>query len=113
MALKIAGIEPVEFGSRNCKPRLDADKRLRLSQLKYDTDTNRAKANEVIASCFPDDEEFVLDFLRNEISETDRQLLALYLRGGQTAIDAYQKAYNQLMEEALAKAKTEGENDQN
>ena len=33
MALKIAGIEPVEFGDKQCKPRLDADKRLRLSQI--------------------------------------------------------------------------------
>lgn len=113
MALKIAGIEPVEFGSKSCKPHLDADKRLRLSQLKFDTDTNRARANEVIASCFPDDEEFVLDFLKNEISENDRQLLALYLRGGQTAIDAYQRAYENLMNEALEKAKTEAKDGQN
>lgn len=107
MALKFAGIEPVEFGTRSCTPRIDADKRLRLSQLKFNTQTEITKANGVIASCFPDDEEFVADFLNNQIGDTDRQVLALYLRGGQAALDAYQKAIDEMMAEALAKAKQE------
>lgn len=105
MALKIAAIEPVEFGDRKCFPKLNADKRLRLAQIKQDTEQARAKANQVIASCFPDDEDFVLDFLENQISENDRQILTLYLRGGQTALDAYNKAYDEMMQDAISNAK--------
>lgn len=105
MALKFAGIEPVEFGGKICTPRIDADKRLRLTQLKFNTEADADKANKVIASCFPDDEEFVEDFLKNQITDSDRQVLALYLRGGQRALDAYEKAVNDLMAEAMEKAK--------
>lgn len=110
MTLKFAGIEPVEFGTRSCTPRIDADKRLRLATLKFGTQAEITRANAVIASCFPDDEEFVADFLENQIGETDRQVLALYLRGGQAALDAYQKAMDEMMTEALAKAKQEQKN---
>lgn len=110
MALKFAGIEPVEFGGKICIPKIDADKRLRLSQLKFGTEAENAKANKVIASCFPDDEEFVEDFLTNQIGDSDRQVLALYLRGGQRALDAYNDAVNRLMAEALADAKEKQKN---
>lgn len=111
MALKIAGIEPVELGERKCMPRMDADKRLRLSQLKFKTKTDLAKAAEVIASCFPNDEDYVSDFLTNYAGPTDMQLVALYLQGGQKALDIYQQTYDRLIDEAMAKAqKTEAEN---
>ena len=104
MALKIAGIEPVELGDRQCKPRLDADKRLRLRQIKLDTKSGTEKAIEVIASCFPDDEDFVADFLKNEAGPTDLQLIALYLQGGQQALDSYQRILDKLMAEATQNA---------
>ena len=49
MAFKIAGIEPVEFGDKQCKPRLDADKRLRLAEIKFNTTEEKRKAVKVIA----------------------------------------------------------------
>lgn len=107
MALKIAGIEPVELGERKCMPRMDADKRLRLSQLKFKTKTDLAKAAGVIASCFPDDEDYVSEFLANYVGPTDMQLVALYLQGGQKALDIYQQTYDRLIDEAMERAKTE------
>ncbi len=104
MALKIAGIEPVELGDRQCKPRLDADKRLRLREIKLDTKSSTEKAIEVIASCFPDDEDFVANFLKNEAGPTDLQLIALYLQGGQQALDSYQRILDKLMAEATQNA---------
>ena len=110
MALKIAGIEPVELGERKCMPRMDADKRLRLSQLNFKTKTDLAKAAEVIASCFPNDEDYAREFLTNYAGPTDMQLVALYLQGGQKALDIYQQTYDRLIDEAMAKAqKTEAE----
>ena len=100
MALKIAGIEPVEFGDKQCKPRLDADKRLRLSQININDKGDTTKAIKVIASCFPADEEFVEEFLTNEASPTDITIIAMYLRGGQKALDNYQRVLDQMVEEA-------------
>lgn len=109
MALKIAGIEPVELGERKCRPRMDADKRLRLSQLNYKTKNDIAKAVETIAKCFPDDEDYVQDFLANNAGVQDIQLVALYLRGGQQALNTYQQAFDKLVAEAVEKASA-GEN---
>lgn len=110
MALKIAGIEPVEFGERKCKPQMDADKRLRLRQLSYKTKNDLTKAAEVIARCFPEDEDFVRDFLENNAGVQDFQLVALYLSGGQQALDTYHAAYDKLIAEAVEKTKN-GEED--
>lgn len=104
MALKIQGIEPVELGERKCKPQMDADKRLRLSQLKFKTKQDLTKAAEVIASCFPSDKEYAEEFLKNYAGPTDMQLVALYLQGGQKALDIYQSTYDRLMDEAIQKA---------
>lgn len=105
MALKIAGIEPVELGERKCMPRMDADKRLRLSQLEYNTKTDLAAAAKVIASCFPNDEDYAKEFLTNYAGPTDMQLVALYLQGGQKALDIYQQSYDRLMNEAIEEAR--------
>lgn len=114
MALKIAGIEPVELGDSKCIPKMDADKRLRLGALKFDTQEQINKAITVIASCFPNDEEFVKEFLEANADTTAMMLVALYLRGGQKALDIYEQSYEKLIAEATEKvtAKTakEGEN---
>lgn len=110
MALKIAGIEPVEFGDRKCKPQMDADKRLRLSQLKFETKNDLAKAAEQIARCFPDDENYVREFLENNAGVQDFQLVVMYLRGGQQALDTYQAAYEKLIAEAVEKTKIGDDN---
>ena len=110
MALKIAGIEPVELGERKCTPKLDADKRLRLGLLKFDTQEQINKAIEVIASCFPEDGEFVADFLETNADTNAIMLVSLYLRGGQKALDIYEQSYNKLVEEATEKAVKEAEN---
>lgn len=114
MALKIAGIEPVELGDRKCIPKMDADKRLRLGALKFDTQEQINKAITVIASCFPNDEEFVEEFLEANADTTAIMLVSLYLRGGQKALDVFEQSYDKLIAEATEKvtAKTakEGEN---
>lgn len=109
MALKIAGIEPVELGERKCMPRMDADKRLRLSQLKFKTKQDLTKSAEVIASCFPSDKDYAEEFLKNYAGPTDMQLVALYLQGGQKALDIYQSTYDRLMNEAIEKAQAKTE----
>ena len=107
MALKIAGIEPVELGERKCTPKMDADKRLRLGALKFDTQEQINKAITVIASCFPNDEDFVKECLEANADTTAMMLVALYLRGGQKALDIYEQSYEKLIAEATEKVQLE------
>lgn len=108
MTLKFSGLQPVEFGDKAYKPILDADKRLRLSQIKFDTKNATERAEEVMASCFGDDEPIVLDFIRSEMTTQEKQLLQVYLLNGERGLEMYREAYNKVLEEQLAKATQEG-----
>lgn len=107
MTLKFSGLQPVEFGDKAYKPILDADKRLRLSQIKFDTKSATEKAEEVMASCFGDDSAIVLDFIRSEMAPIEKQLLSIYLQQGERGLEAYKEAYSKLMAEQLSKAAEE------
>lgn len=102
--LKFDGIQPVSFNDHDCMPKLDTSKRLRLERIKFDTEANIAEADKLLASCFPDDEEYVLDFLSNKLTVADRQLLRSYLLQGEKALRALDQVANKLAEEAVKEA---------
>lgn len=98
--LSLNTLEPVDFGGRECVPKLDTETKLRLSQIKkYDS-----KACEVIATAFPDDEEYVKGFLAN-MTTIDIQLLHAYLIGGPTMVDAIRQQMGNAMSNAIKEAK--------
>lgn len=82
MALSFNGLEPVEFGGKDCTPKLDTEIKLRLSQIK---DYNES-ADEVLASAFPKDEAYVKEFLKDKMTVFDKQTLHAYLLGGETMV---------------------------
>lgn len=83
MALSFNGLEPVTFGDTECTPKINTELKLRLSQIKeYNTETD-----EILASAFPDDEEYVLEFLREKMTNFDKQTLHLYLVGGDMMVN--------------------------
>lgn len=102
MALKFTGIQPVEFGNKACTPRIDADKKLRLSRIHYETETDEEEANAALASCFPDDEAFVLDFLKAHMTKTDKQYLQVYLTAGERGIEAIEQATREMMQKKMS-----------
>ena len=98
--LNLNAIEPVNFGGRDCVPRIDTETKMRLSQIKnYD-----AKAQEVLASAFPDDEEYVKEFI-SRMATVDVQVLHAYLLGGPTMVEAIQNKVKSVIEEAETKEK--------
>ena len=111
--LKFSGLQPVEFNGRDCTPQIDTGRRLRLSRLNFNSEADIKNANEILASCFPNDEDFVLDFLTNKMLPTDKRILASYLLNGEKAIamldrtsDAYaEKMVNKMVEEATLEEK--------
>ena len=85
--LKFSGIQPVEFNGRDCTPKLDTGKRLRLARLKFD-EASIDETDRVLASCFPDDEEYVAEFLRSKMTPADKHILQAYLLNGEKEREA-------------------------
>lgn len=85
--LKFSGIQPVQFGGRDCAPTtLSTELKLRVERASFETEEQEKRADEVLASCFPDDEAYVLDFLQTKMTATDKRFLQAYLTGGEKAI---------------------------
>lgn len=91
MAFNITNIEPVEFGSgdnkRKCVPSLNTEQKLRLGKAAFNTEEAEKASDKLIASCFPDDEMFVVDFL-SRCPVLSKQRLQAYLIGGEEAVRA-------------------------
>lgn len=109
--LKFSGIQAVEFDGRDCMPTIDTGKRLRLSNVKFTTDAEIEKANQVLASCFPDDEEYVLDFLTHKMTPSDKRILQTYLLQGEKAIAMLDRSVDTFAEK-IAEGAMEGANNE-
>lgn len=105
--LHFNGIEPIDFKGHSCEPKLDAEKKLRLSNIKFDTTEQIREADEVLASCF--DDEFAKNFIREKLSNDDKMVLKTYLTNGETGLNRLSKATDGAIEKYLARA-LEGQN---
>lgn len=99
MALSFNGLEPVAFGGKECTPKINTELKLRLSQIKEYNDS----ADEILASAFPDDESYVLDFLRNRMVVLEKQTLHLYLMGGEKMVEKIWEQLDGVMNKGVAK----------
>lgn len=100
--LHFNGIEPIDFKGRMCEPKLDAEKKLRLSNIKFDTAEQVAHADEVLASCF--DDEYAKEFIRQKLSAADKEVLKTYLEGGETGLNRLSKATDGAIEQYITRA---------
>lgn len=80
--LKFDGMQPVNFGGKDCQPKLDAELRLRLGKLNFEN----SEADKILAECFPDDEKYVADFLKDKMTPFEKRELQAYLIGGPSMI---------------------------
>ena len=100
--LHFNGLEPIDFKGHLCEPKLDAEKKLRLANIKFDTVEEITVANEVLASCFDDD--FAKDFIREKLSTDDKVVLKTYLTGGETGLNRLSKATDGVVEKYITRA---------
>jgi len=106
--LKFSGIQPVGFGGKDCTPaQLDQETKLRLERLRFDTEANTKKAEETLASCFPDDEAYVLEFIRTKMTGSDKQYLQAYLTGGERAVQMLDESIRTAIAKKIAEAGSE------
>lgn len=87
MALTFNGLQPVRFGGRDCTPKLDVEIQLRLQNIQVFND----EADEVLASAFPNDTEYVRNFLRDHMTVMEKEKLQVYLIGGETGLENMDK----------------------
>lgn len=99
--LHFNGLEPVEFKGKLYEPKLDAEKKLRLSNLKFETEEEIKEADTVLCSCF--DENEAKDFIREKLSGQDKQVLATYLVGGETGLNRLSEITNGVIEKYMTR----------
>ena len=107
--LSFDGIQPVTFGGRDCTPSLDAELRLRIRNLKFDTGADEAQADEILAQAFPKDEGYVKEFLANQMTPFEKQQLQAYLIAGAGGIRMLDQTMANIMATIQAKSQERAE----
>lgn len=103
--LHFNGLEPVDFKGQKCEPKLDAEKKVRLQNTKFDTEDQILGATEVLASCF--EEEYAKNFIREKLSTEDKVVLKTYLLVGETGLNRLSKATDGAIEKCITRAMEE------
>ena len=100
--LHFNGLEPIDFKGHLCEPKIDAEKKLRLSNIKFETDEQTREADDILASCF--DDEFAKSFIREKLSADDKLVLKTYLTSGETGLNRLSKATDGAIERYITRA---------
>lgn len=107
--LHFNGLEPIDFKGHMCEPKIDAEKKLRLAKIKFETAEQLAEADEVLCSCF--DDEFAKTFIKEKLSNDDKMVLKTYLTGGETGLNRLSKATDGVVEKYITRALEETNNE--
>lgn len=100
--LHFNGLEPVDFKGHLCEPKMDAEKKLRLSNAKMETEAEIQEADELLAACF--DDEFAKKFIKEKLSVEDKVVLKTYLTSGETGLNHLSKATDGAIEKYITRA---------
>ena len=100
--LHFNGLEPIDFKVHLCEPKIDAEKKLRLANIKFDTAENVREADDILASCF--EEDFAKSFIRDKLSVDDKIVLRTYLTNGETGLNRLSKATDGAIEQYITRA---------
>lgn len=106
--LHFNGLEPIDFKGTMCEPKIDAEKKLRLQEISFETEEKARQADDVLASCF--DTDYAKDFIREKLSKDDKIVLKTYLLGGETGLNRLSKATDGAIEKYITRALEEAEN---
>lgn len=84
--LNLNTLEAVNFGGKECMPEINAETKMRLSQLKKYDEASYA----ILAAAFPADEDYVKEFLP-KMTTIDLEILHAYLMGGPTMVESIRR----------------------
>lgn len=100
--LHFNGLEPIDFKGHSCEPKIDAEKKLRLANIKFETTEQIKEADDILASCFDDD--FAKNFIREKLSTDDKVVLKTYLVNGETGLNRLSDITNGAIEKYISRA---------
>lgn len=100
--LHFNGLEPIDFKGKLCEPKIDAEKKLRLQNISFETVEKATQADDMLASCFEDD--YAKEFIRTKLSVADKQVLKTYLIGGETGLNNLSRATDGAIEKYITRA---------
>lgn len=99
--LHFNGLEPIDFGGKECKVIADQELKLRIRAINGHIDSND-QLTDLLVQCFDDD--YAKDFVRNKLSWDDKVVVAAYISGGETAVNRLSRATDGAIETYLERA---------
>lgn len=102
--LSFSGLQPVSFGGQECAPKLDTEIRLRIANVKLETASEIEHAAKVFAEAFPNDKDYVREFIENQMSTYELRELQVYLTQGAKAAKDISEVIKTAMAEEIRKA---------
>lgn len=110
MGLSYKGIEAVEFGNIKAVPQLDQKTKLKLQRINLATEEGKDNAISTLASCFPDNEQEIKDFMMKQMTDFELAQLHAYIIGGQPMLDNYNKQFEKQFDKAFEEVTGENKN---
>lgn len=95
MSISFSKIEPVRFGDFEASPLVTAELKLRLAEIKIDAKSDNDEVISVLSRCFPDAQERVREFMRENMYPADLSRLATYLTSGPQGLMRYDQMIEQ------------------
>lgn len=104
MALQLNKAVAVKIGECEAIPRVNAELRLRIGELKFQTETEIQNAREVMASAFGSKKDEMLNELNDpDLPIFELQRLQVYLQGGDNAVAAFDDSFCKAVDKLIDK----------
>lgn len=100
--LHFNGLEPIDFGGRECEAKADQELKMRLRAVKTNAPDANEKFDELLAQAFEDD--YAKKFIKEKLSLDDKIVIAAYISGGETAVNRISRATDGAIEAMVARA---------
>lgn len=104
MTLEFKETEAVKFGSIIAIPSVNAELKLRIGQIRFNTNETVNTAINVLSSAFGDKSYEVAEFMRKNMGANQLQKLQAYLVGGEDGLEMYERQMNRLTDKMMDKA---------
>lgn len=97
MKLQFDKVEEIGFGDLQVRPNVTPELRLRLEEIKFDTEADLQEAKEVLSSVFGEHKDEVRAFMDVNMVKFSLQQLQAYLIGGPALVEKMDQQMTNLM----------------
>lgn len=104
MTLEFKETEAVKFGKLVVVPSVDAELKLRISRLKFNSGDSINEAIQTLSKAFGSDSLEVKEFMEKNMGANQLQKLQAYLVGGEDGLQMYERQMNRLTDKMMDKA---------